>query len=122
MRVMQIMAGASRGGAETFFVSLAAALARAGLEQRAVIRSNPQRAAALDLAGVSTAQAPFGGHLDLTTGRILKREAAAFRPDVVLAWMQRAAAFMPEGPFLKLGRLGGYYDVKHYRRRKRWLG
>ena len=116
MRVMQIMAGASRGGAETFFVSLATALARAGLDQRAVIRSNPQRAAALDLAGVPTAQAPFGGHLDLATGRILRREAAAFRPDAVLAWMQRAAAFMPEGPFLKLGRLGGYYDVKHYRR------
>ena len=49
---MQVIAGAPEGGAETFFVSLVAALHRAGLDQRAVIRSNPRRAAQLREAGL----------------------------------------------------------------------
>ncbi|MFP3326355.1 hypothetical protein R0K05_25210, partial [Planococcus sp. SIMBA_160] len=29
--------------------------------------------------------------------------------------MNRAASWMPSGNFLKLARLGGYYDAKYYR-------
>ncbi len=37
-RVLQAMAGAEHGGAETYFVHLVLALQRAGLDQQAVIR------------------------------------------------------------------------------------
>ena len=45
MRVLQAMAGAEHGGAEAFFVRLALALHRAGLEQKVVIRADERRAA-----------------------------------------------------------------------------
>ncbi|SMF24918.1 Glycosyltransferase involved in cell wall bisynthesis [Tistlia consotensis] len=115
MRLLQVMAGAEHGGAETFFVSLALALARAGLEQRVAIRRNPARAAALRAGGLEPLELRFGGPLDRLTPWRLKRLAAAFRPDIVLCWMSRAAAVMPSGPWLKLARIGGYYDLKYFR-------
>ena len=122
MRLLQTLSGAPQGGAETFFVTLATALERArahgsiDLEQRTVIRRNADRAAALRAGGVAVRELGFGGRLDLATRRGLKREVADFRPDVVLAYMNRAAAWMPSGDFLKCARLGGYYDIKYYRR------
>ncbi|MBK1698581.1 glycosyltransferase [Rhodovibrio salinarum] len=122
MRLLQTLSGAPQGGAETFFVSLASAFERArlagtiDLTQRAVIRHNPERTAALRTAGVDTRELGFGGRLDLATRRGLKREVADFRPNVVLAYMNRAASWMPDGDFLKCARLGGYYDIKYYRR------
>jgi glycosyltransferase involved in cell wall biosynthesis len=32
-----------------------------------------------------------------------------------MAWMQRAARFTPQGPWVLVGRFGGYYDVKYFR-------
>ena len=122
MRLLQTLSGAPQGGAETFFVSLATALERAraqgtiDLQQRTVIRQNAARAAALRAGGVETRELRFGGRLDLATRRGLKREVADFQPDVVLAYMNRAASWMPSGDFLKCARLGGYYDIKYYRR------
>ncbi|MBT5076705.1 MAG: hypothetical protein HOM66_08690 [Rhodospirillales bacterium] len=43
MRVLQIMAGAEHGGAETYFVDMVIALHRVGLEQKVVIRKNAAR-------------------------------------------------------------------------------
>jgi len=115
MRVLQVMAGAEDGGAETFFVTLVSALARAGLDQRAAIRTHPTRAAALREAAVPTLELPFGGPLDRATGRALRAEVAGFRPDVVLTWMSRASDKMPAGDFVQAARLGGYYDMKYFR-------
>ena len=115
MRVIQVMAGAAVGGAEAFFERLVPALSRAGLEQRALIRSDPARAARLESAAVTTLQAPFRRHLDGRTRRLLRDEVAKFRPDLVLCWMSRAASLCPVGATLHLGRLGGYYDLKYYR-------
>ena len=41
MKVAQVMAGAAVGGAETFFVRLCVALARAGEEVLPLIRTHP---------------------------------------------------------------------------------
>ena len=122
MRLMQMLAGAPQGGAETFFVSLAAAFERARREGRAdvsqlaLIRRNEARARSLRDAGVETLELPFRGWFDISTGPRVSGQVEAFRPDVVLAYMNRAASWMPSGAFLKLARLGGYYDVKYYRR------
>ena len=116
MRVLQVMAGAGHGGAEAFFCRLVPALSCAGVDQRAAIRANPERAASLRAAGVDTVQMPFGGLLDLTTRLRLKREIARFRPTIVMSWMNRATLSCPRGRFIHVGRLGGYYDLKYYRR------
>jgi glycosyltransferase involved in cell wall biosynthesis len=115
MRVMQIMAGGAHGGAEAFFERLTLALHRDGLAERAVIRRNRLRAHRLSLAGVPVTQLPFGGPPDLYTRWRIGREIAAWSPDVVLAWMSRAATKTPRSRAVLCGRLGGYYDLKYYR-------
>ncbi len=120
-RVLHAMAGAPQGGAEAFFERLVAALARAGLEQRVAIRRDAQRAARLRAAGIAPVELPFGGPLDLVTPLALAREMRAFAPDVALAFMSRAADRLPPrfltGPRpVRVGRLGGYYDLKYYSR------
>jgi glycosyltransferase involved in cell wall biosynthesis len=34
---------------------------------------------------------------------------------LLLAWMNRAGAHTPKGPWTRIGRLGGYYNLKYYR-------
>ena len=114
MRVLQAMAGAAMGGAEAFFSRLVPALGRAGVEQRAVIRRNADRARGLRAADLDVVELPFGGALDIYTPIQLKRQIANFQPDVVLSWMNRASAMCPRGDFVHVGRLGGYYDLKYY--------
>ena len=114
-RVLQAMAGAAHGGAESFFERLIPALDRAGLEQRAVIRRNSDRTNLLRGAGVQLAELRFGGRLDMVTRAAFGREINAFHPDVVFTWMSRATRFCPCGPFVHVARLGGYYNLKYYR-------
>ena len=126
MRVLQAMAGAEHGGAEAFFVRLVLALHRAGLEQRVVIRADARRAAELAAGGVEPVQVPFGGRFDLVTPWKLKRIVRDFKPNVALTWMNRATRMLPEktpdGSFVHVGRLGGYYDLKYYRRCDHLIG
>ncbi len=114
-RVMQVMAGANHGGAETFFERLVPALSRAGVEQSAVIRRNPARKRLLEQSGVSLIELRFGGPFDLVTKRALRRETARYRPQIQLAWMSRAAKFCGKNSHVLAARLGGYYDLKYYR-------
>ena len=72
MSVLHLLGTAGEGGAETFFVELVEALARAGVGEAAAIRKHPGREARLKAAGVRVRTLPFGGPLD-----ILSRTAAA---------------------------------------------
>ncbi len=116
MRVAQVMAGARHGGAEGFFERLCLGLHAAGEEVLPVIRRDANRAARLRAGGLAPVELGFGGALDLLTAPRLKRALGAFSPSVVVAWMNRAARFAPQGPWTLVGRLGGYYDLKYYRR------
>jgi len=122
IRLAQAMAGARHGGAETFFVRLALALHRAGQEQRVIIRRDAERAAALSAGGVVPTELPFGNWLDVRTRVRLQRILREYRPQVVLTWMSRAAWLCPRGEFVHVGRLGGYYDLKYYRRCDHLIG
>ena len=115
-RLLQAMAGAAQGGAETFFVRLAAGLQRSGETQLALIRRHAERARQLRAAGVEVAEAAFGGVFDRATRRTFQRTIAEWRPTHVLTWMSRATQLCPQGNFVHLARLGGYYDLKYYRR------
>ncbi len=114
------MAGAPVGGAELFFERLVTAQAASGTAVLPVIRRNAARA--MRLAPVRSAQLGFGGPMDVLTPWRLRQALRKFSPDVVIGWMNRAAAACPPGPWVLAGRLGGYYDLKYYRRCQHLIG
>ncbi len=121
MKVLQAMAGAEYGGAEAFFTRLCVALAKKGVEQRAVIRHHAARAATLRGSGIETTELAFGGFLDRVTTKRWRAEIESFEPHIVLTWMNRATRFCPakssaRHAFVHVARLGGYYNLKYYRR------
>ena len=116
------MAGARHGGAEAFFERLIPALAETEIKQSVVARHHTERSAHLRSHGVPCREARFGGPLDLITPWVVAAEARRFRPDVVLAWMSRAARIAPRGDWTVAARLGGYYDLKYYRRCDHLIG
>jgi len=120
MRLLQVMAGAKQGGAETYFVNLALAFQRAGIDQTVVIRRHAERATRLRQGGIEPLELGFGGALDFITSYKLGRLAKRQQPDLVLTWMSRASEKMPRGRYPLVARLGGYYDLKHYRKAD-WL-
>jgi glycosyltransferase involved in cell wall biosynthesis len=114
LRLLQAIGGARHGGAEEFFLRLALALHRAGQDQLVLLR-HESHAETLRQAGIAVQVLPFGGMLDLATGRGFRRAVAAYRPSIVLTWMSRASRLCPRGEFVHVARLGGYYDLKYYR-------
>ena len=114
MSVLHLLGTAGEGGAETYFVDLVSGLARAGLSQAAAIRPNATRQAALTAAGVPTATFRFGGPIDILTKPKVAGFARSQDVKLSLAWMNRAARHTPAGP-ARIGRLGGYYNLKYYR-------
>lgn len=116
MRVAHIMAGAVNGGAELFFERLCIAQHAAGDAVLPVIRRDAARAARLRVHGLEPVELGFGGHLDLLTGYRLRRALTAFAPRVTVTWMNRASMHAVRGPWVSVGRLGGYYDLRYYRR------
>ena len=122
-RLLQMMLSKQPGGAETFFEKLAAAFAAAGLPQCLVIEPNPEREALLrDLEGVEVVALRFGGARDPFAKRKLRQVAAAYLPDAVLTWMNRASRRAPRVPCPVIGRLGGYYKLKRYKRCNHLVG
>jgi len=122
MRVLQAMAGAHVGGAEAFFMRLVPALAEAGLDECAVIRRHEVRQEILNLAGVKTVALRFSGRLDLISQWAFARAIKDFDPKVVLTWSNRASSQCPRGSFVHLARLGGFYNLKYYRRCDHLIG
>ena len=116
MKVAQLMAGAATGGAELFFERLCAGLARSGESVLPLVRPDAARLARLREAGLAPECFPFGGRLDLWTRRRLARRLSVFAPRVAVAWMGRAARHAPPGPWVLVGRLGGYYDLRQFSR------
>ena len=116
MRLLQVLAGGLHGGAERFYEDLVVGLARTGIDQACAIRPFPLRAARLSAAGCRVSQFMFGGFFDVVTRVRLAKLAKLERPDVVLGWMNRACHILPEGDWVNVGRLGGYYSLKYYRR------
>jgi glycosyltransferase involved in cell wall biosynthesis len=116
LKVAQIMAGAREGGAELFYERLGIALHRAGDAVLPVIRRDPARAARLREAGLAPVELRFGNPFDPLTGPRLRAALRRFAPRVAVAWMSRAARFAPTGDWVLCGRLGGYYDLRNFRR------
>ncbi len=116
MRIAQLMAGAAQGGAELFYERMTIALAGAGNEVLPVIRAEPGRLERLREAGLAPVTTRYGGVLDIRSKPIIAAALRDFRAEIAIAWMSRAAMFAPRGDWTMVGRLGGYYDLKYFRR------
>jgi glycosyltransferase involved in cell wall biosynthesis len=116
MTVLHLLGSPGDGGAETYFLSLAEALGRDGLSQAVALHANAGREAALKAMGVPATVMPFDAPFDLVTGRSIRALAKALPAHILLQWMNRAGRVVPrQGPWTRIGRLGGYYDLKYYR-------
>lgn len=115
IRVVQFLIG-SFGGAERFFVRLCAALEKRGVSQLLLINDHPELVADVEAAGLRH-QIFKPSKLNPVDRYRVTRAAGSFGADIVMAWMNRAARRLPaKRHFANVGRLGGYYPVKNYRR------
>lgn len=122
MRVLQVLAGAAQGGAETAYVDTCLELSEAGVTIEAVTRPNEGRVSTLRKAGIRVHELPFGGAVDLWTPYRMRSIIKAFKPEIVQTWMSRAAQKTPGWSpsmgvprYALLARLGGYYNLKYYK-------
>jgi glycosyltransferase involved in cell wall biosynthesis len=114
MSVLHLLGTSGDGGAETYFVDLVRALARDGVSQAVAMRRHAGRQAALQAANVPVKVLGFGGPLDILTRTAAAGFARLKGARLTLAWMNRAARHTPKGPWARIGRLGGYYNLKYY--------
>jgi len=121
LKIMQIMAGAPQGGAETFYADLVLGLHEAGLDQVAVTRPDTARARKLAAAGVRLARypkAPFPAWGRWGIHSLINRH----KPDVIQVWQGRAASHLPRTAVPSIGWFGGYYDLARYRNCDHFVG
>ncbi|MFN7666797.1 MAG: glycosyltransferase [bacterium] len=117
MRILMAIAGAAKGGAEKHFERLVRAFhAHDGVTVEVFMRHNYERYKRLFDLGIPLRQAPFGGFFDFKTKRMFADHITEFKPDVVFTWLNRATKFCPKTDALHVGRPGGYYDLKYYRK------
>ncbi len=121
-RILQVMAGADHGGAETYYISLVSALQRTGMQQHAVINPHDKRREALRAAGVPFTELPFTGTFDKQTKQGLKQIIENFKPDIVQTWMYQATRAMPRGDYIHIGWLRGYQHLEDYHRCDHLIG
>lgn len=122
LRLMHMVGAAKAGGAEMFALRLFKALhGTPGVVLHVLVRKNSWLAARLKEANVPHTELAFGGMFDLLTRFKAQRIAKAFQPHAITSWMNRATRFMPQGPWLTMARLGGYYNLKYYRGRAQVL-
>jgi glycosyltransferase involved in cell wall biosynthesis len=114
MKLLHLMGSAIDGGAETYFLALAAAFQRAGIDQAVALRPHAAREAALRAMDIPFTVLPFA-RFDFTTKGRVARYATDQGATVLLAWMSRAAQHMPAGPWRRIGRHGGYYNLRFYK-------
>lgn len=114
MSVLHLLGTSGDGGAETYFLDLVRALARANVQEAVAMRRHAGREAALKAAGVPTKVLRFGGPIDILTRTAAAGYARLNNAKLALAWMNRAARHTPKGPWARIGRLGGYYNLKYY--------
>ncbi len=126
IKVLQIMAGAQHGGAETFFMDLVTALHRRGIDQIVITRDYPERTKKLNTEGIPHSFCSFGKFFDIRTGSQIQKIIKDFKPDIVQTWMGRASSFVTVAPHARawshIGWFGGYYDVKRFSKCDAFIG
>ncbi len=123
MKILHLMAGGGEGGAETFSTELMAALQTQypDLVQMALVKNHALRATRLRDAGV-TVNTQFWQNPILRRWR-LQRLIKNFKPDIIHAWMSKAASILPPPAGTpQIGWFGGYYRLHRFKNCTAWVG
>jgi glycosyltransferase involved in cell wall biosynthesis len=115
MRILHIVAGAEKGGAETFCLDAIKALDDIGLEQVLITRSHEDRIEALEKRSIRYHEMSFNRLFKPLQRWRIKSIIAAEKPDLIHSWMNRGASFTPiQEDIPVLGWFGGYYNLKNF--------
>lgn len=116
MKLLHVIAGAEIGGAEIFAQDAILALHAHGVEQRVIARPWPAALARYAAAGIPVTPLHFSTLDRLALrGRVIRETARTMGAELVHAWMQRAAGFVPAAmPCPVAGWFGDYYDLKYF--------
>jgi glycosyltransferase involved in cell wall biosynthesis len=106
MRIVQALGSSGRGGAERFFTRLAKAFHARNIPQAVLTRRKAWAAEQLEEAGVPINTAWFGGKFDIITRAKYRRVLTSLHATVAINWMPHAAISCPQGPWVKVARLG----------------
>lgn len=123
-KILHIVAGSRHGGAETFCLDTIKALHEVGVQQHVICRPHENYLDALRARGIPHDTLGFTLWDRLWRGpALLRRRVSEYRPDIVHAWMGRAASIVPAGLSVPvLGWFGGYYDLKRYKNCSYYMG
>lgn len=115
MKILHIVAGAEKGGAETFSLDAVKALDDSGIEQVLITRPHKDRIEALDQRSIRHHDLSFNRFLKPFQRRRINAIIAAEKPDLIHSWMNRGASFTPPQTHIPvLGWFGGYYKLKNF--------
>ena len=118
IKVLNIISGSNKGGAENFFERLSISLEKdKNLQQKVLIRENKKRFSNLKKNLNDIEQIKFFNYYNPFCHIKIKKILKDFKPNIVLSWMNRASQIIPFKKFnneVRVGRLGGYYKLKNY--------
>jgi glycosyltransferase involved in cell wall biosynthesis len=117
LKILNIISGAKRGGAEKFFERFSVSIEKQkNLEQRVIIKKNKKRCAFLRKNKIIVEELAFRSKFDFYTRKKIKGVIKDFKPNIVLSWMNRASDMIPvdRNNYKSIGRLGGFYKIKNY--------
>lgn len=123
LSILHVIAGAERGGAETFCLDMIKSLHDRGVAQVVISRPHEHLVEALDERGIRHYPMGFERWWKWPQQRKIAAIVAGEKPDLVHAWMNRASSFIPSGlrpPVL--GWFGGYYNLKNYQQCDFYMG
>jgi glycosyltransferase involved in cell wall biosynthesis len=123
-KVLHVVAGSGKGGAETFCLDAIKALHDAGIKQHIICRPHPHYLAAFHERGIPYDTLSFSWLSRLFNGpHLIRKRVKSLKPDLVHAWMGRAASFVPARLNVPvLGWFGGYYGLKRYQTSDCYMG
>ncbi len=116
MKVLQIMAGDARGGAETFFLDAIRAVHETPIEQRVITRFNhPYKIDEIKTRDIPVFNAKFNRLIKFPTSAVIKKQIKEFQPDIVHHYMGRAGEFSMPSDSVNIGWYGGYYKPSRFK-------
>lgn len=114
MRIVQALGSSGRGGAERFFIRLAKAFHARNIPQALLTRRKAWAAEHLEKAGIPVQTAWFGGRFDIISRMKYRRLMQTLHATVAINWMPHAATACPQGPWVKVARIGKCYPLSTF--------
>ncbi len=115
-KILHVVAGAPRGGAETFSLDAMKALHDEGVDQFVMCRPHDNVVKALDERGIEYHPLTFNWIRKPFEKNTIVKKINKFQPNLVHCWMSRASSFAPANTSVPvLGWFGGYYNLKNYK-------